>query len=66
MMNEEKNIHHSSFYPDDGEYVIYYFRPFEKWYTGVFDKETLSVSGKHGFTTWHTEVTHWMSGEDFE
>lgn len=56
-------------YPQDGEYVIYYFQPFEKWYTGFFEmgeEYGPGVSGKNGFTTWHTEVTMWMKGVDDE
>lgn len=63
---ETKQVFDAYQYPEDGEYVIYYFEPFEKWYTGTFclDDEGMGpmVHGKNGFTTWHTEVTKWMKG----
>lgn len=62
---EYKEVFDAYIYPEDGEYVIYYFEPFEKWYTGTFHLEDdfgPSVSGRNGFTTWHTEVTKWMKG----
>ena len=45
--------------PDDGEHVAYRFEPFGGYYCGVYDKESDSVSGKSGFTSWIPEVTEW-------
>lgn len=65
---KSKEVFDAHTYPEDGEYVIYYFEPFESWYTGKFyledSEESLGpvVVGKYGFTTWHTEVTMWMKG----
>lgn len=63
---ETKEVFDSYTYPENGEYVIYYFEPFERWYLGKFEKEGEfgpMVFGKAGFTTWHPEVTKWMKGE---
>lgn len=60
---ETKEVFDASTYPEDDEYVIYYFEPFKRWCTGRFDKEYISVYGLHGFTSWHPEVTMWMKGE---
>lgn len=67
-----KDVFDSSVYPKDGERVLYYFEPFERWYVGKFsaDKGTdifgPMISGEAGFSTWHPEVTMWMKGEKDE
>lgn len=58
-----KEIHKSDNYPKDGQHVLYYFEPFDRWYVGIFDEESMSVGGRHGWTTWHHEVLYWMDGE---
>ena len=60
-----KEIFDARTYPEDGEYVIYYFKPFARWYTGIFkfNGADNSVSGKNGFSSWHPEVSMWMKGE---
>lgn len=72
-----KQVFDASVYPVDGEYVIYYFEPFETWHVGKFvlnaDEEDDEITkicypmvfGHSGFTTWHPEVTMWMkSGKE--
>jgi len=61
-MTDNKTVFPSETLPEDGEWVIYYFSPFERWYCGTY--EDGSVFGKHGFTTWFPEVTMWMKGEE--
>lgn len=62
---EHKEVFDSYTYPEDGEYVIYYFEPFGRWYTGTFEYNGADngVSGRNGFSTWHPEVKKWMKGE---
>ena len=60
MMN--KIVYPADVLPREGEYVIYYFSPLGRWYTGTYSDE--SVYGKHGFTTWTPEVGMWMKGEE--
>lgn len=70
-----KHVYPADVLPQDKERVFYFFSPFEKWYEGTFYEEGESdedvhgpiVSGLHGFTTWHPEVTMWMKTvEDLE
>lgn len=66
MSQRKKLVFDSDEYPENGEYVIYYFEPFERWYVGTFEKEGdfgPMIRGKNGFSTWHPEVTMWMKGE---
>lgn len=55
-----KPVHLAEQRPTDGQNVIYYFEPFNRWYVGTYTTEDDTVSGKHGFTTWLPEVTMWM------
>lgn len=45
--------------PADGQFVCYHFEPFDRYYCGLYQSETDSVSGKHGFTSWEPEVLRW-------
>lgn len=64
MINKE--VFSSDEYPEDNDWVLYYFTPFEKWYCGrfVIEDGIPYVSGKYGFTTWHSEVGMWMRGNN--
>lgn len=45
--------------PADQQRVVYFFEPFRRFYSGVYDRETDTVAGKHGFTSWLPEVVVW-------
>lgn len=45
--------------PIDQELVVYFFEPFMGLYVGRYDKETDSVAGISGFTSWQPEVLCW-------
>ena len=63
---ETKEVFDSNTYPEDGEYIIYYFEPFKMWNVGEFYKDRCGESmvfGRSGFTSWHPEVTKGMKGE---
>lgn len=59
-----KEVYPSSKRPVEGQSVIYFFEPFNKWYIGTYYAETDSVEGKWGFTTWVPEVTKWMTQDE--
>jgi len=69
MKRMMKQVFSSYDLPEEGEWILYYFEPFEKWYCGTFYKAKEGdlddgVSGKYGFTTWNPEITMWMRGID--
>lgn len=59
---ENKPVFPASTLPEEGERVIYFFSPFQRWYIGTYSDNF--VSGANGFTTWFPEVTMWMKGEE--